>query len=112
MEQEFIYYVHDNSETLQDYFTIIANATDLRKHSTPRTVHVQVTPVNDEPPVITANKVLRVGALKRNAAGFSIDYKTVSDTEELDKPVILISGDFKYSSRVICFFEVSLCTGV
>ncbi|TSN86059.1 Chondroitin sulfate proteoglycan 4 [Bagarius yarrelli] len=38
---------------------IIANATDLRKHSTPRTVHVQVTPVNDQPPVITANKVLR-----------------------------------------------------
>ncbi|KAI5613088.1 chondroitin sulfate proteoglycan 4-like, partial [Silurus asotus] len=60
VEQEFIYYVHDNSETLQDYFTIIANATDLRKHSTPWTVHVQVTPVNDQPPVITANKVLRV----------------------------------------------------
>ncbi|XP_026787190.3 chondroitin sulfate proteoglycan 4 [Pangasianodon hypophthalmus] len=60
VEQEFIYYVHDNSETLQDYFTIIANATDLRKHSIPRTVHIQVTPVNDEPPVITANKVLRV----------------------------------------------------
>lgn len=63
VEQEFIYYVHDNSETLQDYFTIIANATELRKHSTPRTVHVQVTPVNDEPPVVMANKVLRVGAL-------------------------------------------------
>ncbi|XP_053337191.1 chondroitin sulfate proteoglycan 4 [Clarias gariepinus] len=60
VEQEFIYYVHDNSETLQDCFTIIANASDLRKHSTPKTVHVRVTPVNDEPPVITANKVLRV----------------------------------------------------
>ncbi|KAK3514840.1 hypothetical protein QTP70_033777, partial [Hemibagrus guttatus] len=60
VEQEFIYYVHDNSETFQDYFTVIANATDLRKHSTPRTVHVQVTPVNDKPPVITANRVLRV----------------------------------------------------
>ncbi|XP_060763249.1 chondroitin sulfate proteoglycan 4 isoform X2 [Neoarius graeffei] len=60
VEQEFIYYVHDNSETLQDYFTVLANATDLQKRSTPRTVHVHVTPVNDEPPVITANKVLRV----------------------------------------------------
>lgn len=63
VEQEFIYYIHDNSETLQDCFTIIANATEIRKHSTSRTIHVQVTPVNDEPPVITANKVLRVGAL-------------------------------------------------
>lgn len=63
VEQEFIYYVHDNSETLQDNFTIIANDTDLRKHSVPSTVYVQVIPVNDEPPVITANKVLRVSAL-------------------------------------------------
>ncbi|KAI4881525.1 hypothetical protein NFI96_033562, partial [Prochilodus magdalenae] len=60
VEQELIYYVHDNSETLEDHFTLIANDTDLRKHSTPRTVYVQVIPINDEPPVITANKVLRV----------------------------------------------------
>ena len=59
VEQELIYYVHDNSETLEDHFTIIANDTDLRKHSTTRTVYVQVIPINDEPPVIKANKVLR-----------------------------------------------------
>ncbi|XP_051534286.1 chondroitin sulfate proteoglycan 4-like [Myxocyprinus asiaticus] len=60
VEQEFIYYVHDNTETLEDHFTVTANDTDLRKHSAPWTVYVQVTAVNDEPPVITANKVLRV----------------------------------------------------
>ncbi|XP_076857171.1 chondroitin sulfate proteoglycan 4 [Brachyhypopomus gauderio] len=60
VEQEFIYYVHDNSETLEDHFTITANDTNLRKYSAPRTVYVQVIPVNDEPPVVTANKVLRV----------------------------------------------------
>ncbi|XP_072520905.1 chondroitin sulfate proteoglycan 4 [Salminus brasiliensis] len=60
VEQEFIYYVHDNSETTEDHFTVIANDTDLQKYSTPRTVYVQVLPTNDEPPVITANKVLRV----------------------------------------------------
>ncbi|KAK1792031.1 hypothetical protein P4O66_001810 [Electrophorus voltai] len=60
VDQEFIYYVHDNSETLEDHFTITANDTNLRKHSAPRTVYVQVIPVNDEPPVVTANKVLRV----------------------------------------------------
>nr|XP_055055897.1 LOW QUALITY PROTEIN: chondroitin sulfate proteoglycan 4 [Misgurnus anguillicaudatus] len=60
VEQEFIYYVHDNSETLEDSFTITANDTELRKHSAPWTVYVQVIAVNDESPVITANKVLRV----------------------------------------------------
>ncbi|XP_051949978.1 chondroitin sulfate proteoglycan 4 [Xyrauchen texanus] len=60
VEQEFIYYVHDNTETLEDHFTVTANDTDLRKHSAPWTVYVQVTAINDEPPVITANKVLRV----------------------------------------------------
>uniref|UniRef100_A0A8C1DTW5 Chondroitin sulfate proteoglycan 4ba n=1 Tax=Cyprinus carpio carpio TaxID=630221 RepID=A0A8C1DTW5_CYPCA len=33
VEQEFIYYVHDNTETSEDHFTITANDTDLRKHS-------------------------------------------------------------------------------
>ncbi|XP_064163208.1 chondroitin sulfate proteoglycan 4-like [Anguilla rostrata] len=60
VEQEFIYYVHDDSETVADNFTIIANDTDLRKHSLPRTLFVNVTPVNDEPPIVTANRILRV----------------------------------------------------
>lgn len=63
MEQEFIYYIHDNTETLEDHFTVTANDTDLRKHSAPWTVHVQITAVNDEPPAITANRVLRVRLL-------------------------------------------------
>ncbi|KAL0979908.1 hypothetical protein UPYG_G00191440 [Umbra pygmaea] len=60
VEQEFIYYVHDGSETLEDNFTVLANDTVLRKQSAPCTVHIQVTAVNDQPPVVTANKVLRV----------------------------------------------------
>uniref|UniRef100_A0A671RXT0 Chondroitin sulfate proteoglycan 4-like n=1 Tax=Sinocyclocheilus anshuiensis TaxID=1608454 RepID=A0A671RXT0_9TELE len=60
VEQEYIYYVHDNTETSEDHFTITANDTDLRKHSAPWTVYVQITAVNDEPPAITANRVLRV----------------------------------------------------
>uniref|UniRef100_A0A671RYF6 Chondroitin sulfate proteoglycan 4-like n=1 Tax=Sinocyclocheilus anshuiensis TaxID=1608454 RepID=A0A671RYF6_9TELE len=59
VEQEYIYYVHDNTETSEDHFTITANDTDLRKHSAPWTVYVQITAVNDEPPAITANRVLR-----------------------------------------------------
>ena len=62
MEHEFIYYVHDSSETFDDNFTVVANDTALRKLSLPKTVYVQVTPVNDQPPVITSNKVLRVSA--------------------------------------------------
>lgn len=67
MEHEFIYYVHDGSETLSDSFTVGANDTGLRKHSGGRTVYVQLTPVNDEPPVVTANRVLRVGLRCRAA---------------------------------------------
>uniref|UniRef100_A0A6Q2YK54 Laminin G domain-containing protein n=1 Tax=Esox lucius TaxID=8010 RepID=A0A6Q2YK54_ESOLU len=55
-----IYYVHDGSDTLADNFTITANDTDVQKYSRPCTVFVSVMPVNDEAPVITANRILRV----------------------------------------------------
>ncbi|XP_077141265.1 chondroitin sulfate proteoglycan 4-like [Ranitomeya variabilis] len=60
MEQELIYYVHDDGETSQDNFTIIANSTELSKQSLPQTIFVTITPVNDEFPVITVNKIFRV----------------------------------------------------
>ncbi|XP_075955527.1 chondroitin sulfate proteoglycan 4 [Anarhichas minor] len=60
VEHEFIYYVHDGSETSADCFTVAANDTGLRKQSAAQTVYIQVLAVNDEPPVITANRVLRV----------------------------------------------------
>uniref|UniRef100_A0A4W5RI94 Chondroitin sulfate proteoglycan 4ba n=1 Tax=Hucho hucho TaxID=62062 RepID=A0A4W5RI94_9TELE len=60
VEQEVIYYIHDSSETLEDNFTVVANDTGLRKQSSPCTVYIQVTAVNDQHPVITANRVLRV----------------------------------------------------
>lgn len=66
MEHEFIYYVHDGSETVTDSFTVGANDTGLRKHSVGQTVYIQLTAVNDEPPVITANRVLRVSACCRS----------------------------------------------
>lgn len=60
VEHEYIYYVHDSSETLADNFTVVANDTGLRKQSAAKAVQIQVTAVNDETPVITANRVLRV----------------------------------------------------
>ncbi|XP_048876342.1 chondroitin sulfate proteoglycan 4-like [Brienomyrus brachyistius] len=60
VEHEFMYYVHDNSETMADNFTIIANDTDIGKQSLPRTVFVNVRLINDEPPVIKVNRILRV----------------------------------------------------
>ncbi|XP_075040120.1 chondroitin sulfate proteoglycan 4-like [Mixophyes fleayi] len=58
--QELIYYVHDDSETLQDNFTLIVNNTDVSKQSLPRSIFVTITPVNDEFPVIKANKIFQV----------------------------------------------------
>uniref|UniRef100_F6RBC9 Chondroitin sulfate proteoglycan 4-like n=1 Tax=Monodelphis domestica TaxID=13616 RepID=F6RBC9_MONDO len=60
MEKELIYYVHDGSEELLDTFTVFVNNTELGKQSLPQTVFVMVKPVNDEAPVIVANKILRV----------------------------------------------------
>lgn len=62
MEREYISYIHDGSDTQGDNFTIVANQTEIRKHSLPCTVHVKVTPVNDEIPVVAVNKGLKVGS--------------------------------------------------
>ncbi|KAL2100293.1 hypothetical protein ACEWY4_004687 [Coilia grayii] len=59
-EHGFIHYVHDGSESLVDNFTLIANDTVLQKHSLPCVVHVNVTPVNDEFPAVTVNRILKV----------------------------------------------------
>ncbi|XP_075382448.1 chondroitin sulfate proteoglycan 4-like isoform X2 [Mycteria americana] len=60
VEQELIYYVHDDSEELMDNFTVVVNNTELWKQSLPQTVFVTVTAVNDEAPVIKVNRILRV----------------------------------------------------
>ncbi|XP_032624909.1 chondroitin sulfate proteoglycan 4-like isoform X2 [Chelonoidis abingdonii] len=60
VEQELIYYIHDDSEGVSDNFTVIANNTELWKQSLPQTIFVTVTSVNDETPVISTNKILRV----------------------------------------------------
>ncbi|OXB54350.1 hypothetical protein ASZ78_012339 [Callipepla squamata] len=60
VEQELIYYVHDGSEELMDNFTFIVNNTELQKQSLPQTMFVTVNTVNDEAPVIKANKILQV----------------------------------------------------
>ncbi|NXD87211.1 CSPG4 protein, partial [Halcyon senegalensis] len=60
VEQELIYYVHDDSEELMDNFTVIVNNTELWKQSLPQTVFITITAVNDEAPVIKVNRILWV----------------------------------------------------
>ncbi|TDH01911.1 hypothetical protein EPR50_G00167550 [Perca flavescens] len=60
VEREYISYIHDGSDTLRDNFTIVANQTEIRKHSLPCTAHISVIPVNDETPVVTTNRGLKV----------------------------------------------------
>ncbi|XP_040277174.1 chondroitin sulfate proteoglycan 4-like [Bufo bufo] len=60
VEQELIYYVHDDSETSQDNFTVVVNSTELSKQSLPQSIFVTIAPANDEFPVITVNTIFRV----------------------------------------------------
>jgi chondroitin sulfate proteoglycan 4 len=60
VENELIFYVHDDSEELLDNFTIFANSSELGKQSVPQTLFVTIESVNDEAPVIKANKILQV----------------------------------------------------
>ncbi|XP_031434004.2 chondroitin sulfate proteoglycan 4-like [Clupea harengus] len=59
-EQGLIHYVHDGSESVADNFTLIANDTVLQRHSLPCVVFVNVTPVDDEAPIVTVNRILKV----------------------------------------------------
>ncbi|XP_019937105.2 chondroitin sulfate proteoglycan 4-like isoform X1 [Paralichthys olivaceus] len=60
LEREYISFIHDGSDTQSDNFTIVANQTEIGKHSLPCTAHIGVTPVNDETPVVTTNQGLKV----------------------------------------------------
>uniref|UniRef100_A0A3Q3LFQ3 Chondroitin sulfate proteoglycan 4-like n=1 Tax=Mastacembelus armatus TaxID=205130 RepID=A0A3Q3LFQ3_9TELE len=60
VEREYISYIHDGSDTQRDNFTIVANQTEITKHSLPCTFHINITPVNDETPVVTTNQGLKV----------------------------------------------------
>ncbi|XP_078718440.1 chondroitin sulfate proteoglycan 4-like [Lampetra fluviatilis] len=60
VERELVYYVHDGSETRDDNFTLVAVDDELHKRSKPTVVPVAVSAVNDEPPVVTTNQVLKV----------------------------------------------------
>lgn len=64
VEREYISYIHDGSDTQDDSFTVVANQTEIRKQSQPCVVHINITPVNDEMPVVAANKGLKVSREK------------------------------------------------
>lgn len=49
---------------MADNFTVVANDTDIRKQSLPFVVYVDITPINDESPIITVNRILKVNVLK------------------------------------------------
>ena len=60
LERDYISFIHDGSDTQSDNFTLVANQTEIGKHSLPCTAHISVTPVNDETPVVTTNRGLKV----------------------------------------------------
>ncbi|KAM9821151.1 chondroitin sulfate proteoglycan 4-like [Neosynchiropus ocellatus] len=79
LERKFISYIHDGSEMLSDNFTIMANQTESMKHSAPRTVHISVTPINDESPVVTVNQGLKVW--QGSLTGITVDDLSAEDSD-------------------------------
>lgn len=55
---EFVYYAHNGSESLHDSFEFMLNSTSLKKQSSVTLMHINVSPVNDIPPVVVTNKKL------------------------------------------------------
>ena len=51
---EFIYYVHDGSDTTQDSFVVTANSTNGDKASLPCVITISITPINDRAPELTS----------------------------------------------------------
>lgn len=62
MEQQLIRYVHDGSETLEDSFVLVANASEMDRQSHPVVLTITILPVNDQPPILTTNTGLQVRA--------------------------------------------------
>ncbi|XP_042365625.1 chondroitin sulfate proteoglycan 4-like [Plectropomus leopardus] len=82
VEREYISYIHDGSDTLSDNFTIVANQTEIRKHSLPCTAHISVIPVDDETPVVITNKGLKVWV--GSATEITTDDLSVEDSDTPD----------------------------
>ncbi|XP_076354877.1 chondroitin sulfate proteoglycan 4-like [Tachypleus tridentatus] len=60
LKNGLIHYIHDDSETTRDWFTVVGRPADLSKESAPSTIHVRVTPINDEVPYLVNNTGLEV----------------------------------------------------
>ncbi|XP_076801534.1 chondroitin sulfate proteoglycan 4-like [Clavelina lepadiformis] len=60
VQAEFVYYVHDGSDTLKDIFQLQAQSEDGERQSAIVSVHVTVFPVNDQPPQLVNNTGMTV----------------------------------------------------
>ncbi|XP_075753501.1 chondroitin sulfate proteoglycan 4 [Pelodiscus sinensis] len=60
VEQQLVWYVHDGSESLADSFTIVANASEVKRQSQPKTVSITVLPRNDAGPTMSINTGLQM----------------------------------------------------
>ncbi len=59
-QSDFIYYVHNGSDTLTDNFAIMAKSGRGDKQSNPHTINIEVIPTNDQPPRVVVNNPLHV----------------------------------------------------
>ncbi|KAM9311806.1 chondroitin sulfate proteoglycan 4 [Gastrophryne carolinensis] len=60
LDQGRVSYEHNGSETKNDSFTVIVNASDVNHQSLPITINVTVQPVNDEKPHVVINTGMKI----------------------------------------------------
>ncbi|KAM3925092.1 chondroitin sulfate proteoglycan 4 [Leptodactylus fuscus] len=60
LDQGRVFYEHDGSETRNDSFTVMVNASEVNHHSQPATIYIIVQAVNDEKPRVVTNNGLQI----------------------------------------------------
>ncbi|XP_072003967.1 chondroitin sulfate proteoglycan 4 [Engystomops pustulosus] len=86
LDQGQIFYEHDASETRNDSFTIMANASDVNHHSHPVTINVVVQAINDEKPRVITNNGLQM--LEGETALITTDALQAIDDDSAPEDVV------------------------
>ncbi|KAM4038842.1 chondroitin sulfate proteoglycan 4 [Anomaloglossus baeobatrachus] len=86
LDQGRVFYEHDGSETRNDSFTVMVNASDVNHHSRPVTINVIVQAVNDEKPHVVTNNGLQL--LEGDTVTITTDTLHANDDDSAPEDIV------------------------